>query len=438
MNSPTPLSTRAEPSASPPPAASAPHTGPPRDPLRRPVPRQFLERVSRPLLARLLSDHAPVLESQHSFPLATLAASAQTDRAQVEALWQLLSAAPAELAPLREDLLSVADVATPSGHEALLFRDSARVLDHELGAEDCAALARLEHRPLFDSVRPQAAGQAQTKSFASFQTSSAEPLPDDPACAVAFRKQMSAELVKRGRSDYFKVHEWRSGSERHLELVYGRLASARDLIGKTKTAAEGASHDLTAQVTDRSSERAHAIFHDDTLRLELAGPDWIKELVRRVFGEAYFGSAAHFEGTETLTLDPLLDLAAALSVEGIPGLKKVELQELWFDLDGKGGWVGVGARGDCVIGAPAAYIARGLADGKPADAIFHLVLAGRTRPIKLKLCLPRRIEFDRRDPRVVRIVRDWLVGRRFMRMQDHAPEVLAGAETVAATLADAQ
>ncbi len=426
----------ADPLSPPPAAPPAPDARPlwqePRphspEPLRRPVPRQFLERVARPLLARLLSDHASALEARLAFPLAALAASTQTDRTHVESLWHLLSAPPPELVPLREDLLTVADVATPGCHEALLARDVARVLDEELGAEDCAAIARLDHRPLFDSVRPQAAGQAQAKSFASFQAASPRALPGDRAHAAAFKTQMSKELAARGRSDFFQMHEWRSGTELHMELVFGRLAAARDLLGRTGARETGAGHAVTAQVTDRTTERAHAVFHDDTLRLDVAGQEWMKELVRRVFGEAWFGSAAHFEGNEALTLAPLVDLAATLSVDGVPGLTKVELQELWITLEGTG-WIGigVGARGSCLLGATAPYVTRGLTDGAPSEACLSLWLAGRTRPVKLKLVAPQRLEFDRRDARVVRVVRDWLVARRFLTMPE-APAAQADVE----------
>jgi hypothetical protein len=387
------------------------------DPIRRPVPRPFLERVSRTLLARLLTPYERALVEGHGFPLAALAASKQTDRAHVEALWHLLSAPPPELAPLRDDLVAVADVATQTGHEVLLSHDTARVLDHDLGAEDCAATARLEHQALFDGAKPQTAGQAQTRSYASFQSSKPLPFPDEPACREAFERRMREELVPRGRSTYFKRHEWRSGHERHMEIVYGRLAAARDIIGKTQG---GAAHDLTAQVTDRTTERAHVVFHDDTLRLDVAGYDWMKELVRRVLGETYFGSQGHFEGKETITLAPFADLAAALSVEGVPGLRKAELQELWLDFGGPAGaWVAVGARTDCMRAQSAGYALQALSEAKPAEATALLFLTSRTRPVKLKIVPPRRLDFERRDPRVVRVVRDWVIARGFMAMPDH-------------------
>ena len=64
-----------------------------------------------------------------------------------------------------------------------------------------------------------------------------------------------------------------------------------------------------------------------------------------MLGETYFGAPGHFEGRETITLAPLADLAAALSADGVPGLKKAELQELWVELGGTdAAWVAVGAR----------------------------------------------------------------------------------------------
>jgi hypothetical protein len=292
----------------------------------------------------------------------------------------------------------------------MLARDAARALDPELGAEDCAATAYLDQRPIFEAARPPTSGQAQVRAFASFESTSPRPMPRDPGRRAAFEEAMKADLVARGRSSFFKVHEWQSGDERHLELVYGRLAATRDLIGKA-----GGGHDVTAQVTDRTSERAHAVFHDDTLRLDIAGHDWMKELVRRNVGESYFGSPAHFHGHETVSLLPLADLDAALACGDVPGLRKVELQVVWIDLAGGGGaWVAAGARNDCMTGAAASYALRALSEGRPAEAAFLLYLAARTRPMKLKMAAPRRVEFDRRDPRVVRIVRDWVVGRGFM------------------------
>jgi hypothetical protein len=204
---------------------------------------------------------------------------------------------------LHDDLTAVSDVATPPAHEILLSHDAARVLDPDLGDEDCAAIAFVDHRALFDAAHPQAAS-AQTRSFATFASKNPRPLPDDPdgTHRATFIRMMSEELDARARSDHFRMHEHRSGVERHRELVYGRLSATRDLLGKTNGATT--THDVTAVTTDRTTERARAIFHDDTMRLDAAGPDWFEELVRRVHGVAYFGSASHFEGDETQEPDP--------------------------------------------------------------------------------------------------------------------------------------
>jgi hypothetical protein len=392
-----------------PPSARAPSAA---TPSRRLVPRQFLERVSRALLVRFLTPHEPILAGRYGFSLAALAGSAQTDRAQVEIFWNVLSAAPPDLAALYEELLAVADVATPAGQEILLSRDEARALDHELGAEDCAAIACLDHPALFAVARPQTAGQSQQKSFASFDSSAPRPFPDDPALRVTFKQRMAEELAARGRSTYFDARESRHGKERHIELVYGRLASARDLVGKK----DGASHEITAQVTDRSTERAHAVFHDDTLRFDIAGYDWFKQLVRRVLGEVYFGSAEHFQWRSSITLAPLLTLEAALSVEGLAGLQRVELQRLAVDLGGA--WVEIGTRNDCMKTAGAGYVHRALADGAPSAATL-LLHTSRSRPLLLEIDPPK-LKFDRRDPRLVRTVYAYLVARGFMSLPESA------------------
>ena len=384
-------------------------------PTRRPVPRPFLERVSRALLCRLATRHEAALAAHPELSLAALAATAQIDRAQVDVLWRLLSTPTAALAPFHDELLALADVATPGGHEALLGHDTAHALDRELGAEDCAAVAFLEHRALFDKARPHSASP-QTRSFASFQPGTPRPLPTDPAHAAAFARQMSEVLEARGRTRHFKVHEWHSGIEHHFEMVYGRLAQSRDLLGKV---AASMGHDVTAQVTDRSTERAHAVFLNDVLRLDVAGPEWVKELVRRLFGAAYFGAEDHFAGDETMTLAPLLDLATALSAEGIPDVEKVDLQELGVDLGDGSGWITIGARSDVLKGAAGRYVERGLRDGVSCQATFLLKTTFRTRPVKLILVTPRKLDFDRRDPRVVRLVRDWVVARGYMQVPAH-------------------
>ena len=393
-------------------------------PAQRAVPRVFLERVSRALLVRLALPHAPLLEA-HGLSLAALAASPQTDRTHVDALWRLLGAAPPELAEIRDDLIAVADVGSAAGHEILLTRDHDKRIDPDLGAEDAAALARLDFPALFEIARPQVAGQAQARRFASFRPRKPLPHPEDGECRAAFEKRMSEELVSRGRSDYFRRHDSRIGGERHMDLVYGRLASARDLLGKSG----GAGHEVTAQVTNRTTERAHAIFHDDTCRLDVAGHDWMKELVRRVYGETHFGSAAHFEGGETFTLAPLANLEAALSAEGVSGLKKVELQQLEVEVGGENGaWVAVGARSNCLKSAAGAYALRALDDGAACMATFHLFFAGRPRALTVKLALPGSLELDRRDPQKVQLVREWLLLRGFMQLPDQlrdaeAPEL---------------
>jgi hypothetical protein len=385
---------------------------------RRPVPRQLLERVSRPLLVRLLAPYAAALEAVHAFPLAALAASAQTDRTQVDTLWRLLADAPADLVELRDDLIAVADASTPGAHEVLLGHDTERLLDRELSAEDCAAVARLDHRPLFEAARAQTAGGAQPKAYATYKSRALRPLSTETL--PEFERQMSEAMYARNRSDYFKAHVWRNAAEHHMDLVFGRLAAARDLLNKVGSAGARVLHDVTTQVTDRFTERTHAIYHDDTGELDVAGYDWFKETVRRTFGLAHFGDEAHFFGDETITLAPLADLDSALSNFGVPGLETVHLQEMWIDLGGaRPSYICVGARGNCMDTAAGDYGRRALTDGTVVEATFLLKIANRLRPLKLHLVAPRKMEFDRRDPRIVRIVREWMACAGFMSVAGH-------------------
>lgn len=380
--------------------------------VRSPVPLAYLELVTRALLVRIVARHEAQLAA-HGFSVAALAATEQMDRTRVEALWRLLAATPADLLALHDELTAIADVGREAGHERLLASDRDGVLDHDLGPEDLAAIAFLDHRALFDAARPQTPA-AQTRRFATFPSKTPKPLPEEASRREAFLRLMADALEARGRTRVFKMHEHRIANERHMELVYGRLTATRDVVGKVNGA-----HDVTAQVTDRSTERAFAIFHDDTMALDVAGPDWIKELVRRAFGEAYFDAASHFEGDEMLTLEPLRELAGALATHHVPGLKSVTLQEVWIDFRGAG-WLAAGARNDCMAGPPGAYVLRALGDdATPVEATFLLATTAKTRPVKLVIVSPRKLDFDRRNPRVVRIVRDWIVAAGYMRVPEH-------------------
>jgi hypothetical protein len=103
----------------------------------------------------------------------------------------------------------------------------------------------------------------------------------------------------------------------------------------------------------------------------------------------------------------------------VPGLARVELQQVWLDLGDKTGWVAVGARGTCRKGLAGGYLLRALADGVPVEATFQLFLVGKARPVTLKIVAPTRLVFDRRDPRVARIVREWVVAAGYMRLPEH-------------------
>jgi hypothetical protein len=378
----------------------------------RPIPRAFLERVSRALLVRILSPHDAALRA-HAVSIEALAATEQKDRSQVDALVSLLLASPPELHLLRDDVCAIADVATI--HERLLEKDTDRLLDPELGAEDCAATLFLDRRAKFDEARPHS-GSTEGRVYATFESKSPRALPDDPARHRAFDDAMRAELAGRGRSSLFKRHVAPPrGAERHMELVYGKVAAAHDLVGKV----DGGSHEITAQVTQRSTERARVVFHDDTLRLDVAGPNWMKEVVRRIFGEAYFDDAEHFHGAEVISLEPLgAGLESALRCDDVPGLDRVTIKQLSVDI-GADNWITATSKNDCQREPAAPWVLKMLAEGAGAEATFILKPKFKPRVTMLKVCTPGKLEFARTDPRVVRVVREWLAARGYMKMPEH-------------------
>jgi hypothetical protein len=61
-----------------------------------------------------------------------------------------------------------------------------------------------------------------------------------------------------------------------------------------------------------------------------------------------------------------------------------------------------------------------LAHGAPVEATFLLKPKARARLATLKVSVPGKLEFARSDPRVVRLVREWLAARGYMKMPEHA------------------
>ncbi len=218
---------------------------------------------------------------------------------------------------------------------------------------------------------------------------------------------MGEELAGRGRSSFFgraRVAAWKDGT---WNSSMGGSPLRATFVAKK----EGTGHRISAQVTDRSTERAlHAVFHDHTFNFDISGYDWFKQLVRRVLGEVYFGSKEHFQWRSAISLDPLLNLAAALSAEGIPGLQRVELQ--WLAADLGIAHIEVGTRNDCMKSPGAAYVHRLFADGASPAAAALLLYTSRARPLLLKIDPPKLV-FDRRDPRLVKMVYAYLVARGF-------------------------
>jgi hypothetical protein len=396
------------------------------------LPRVLLERLARPLLARFLAAHAAPFCDAHAFSLAELAASDPRDRVLVHRLFELLheDVSPALPDPAREWLAILDALACTRGGERLIELDAARVLPRaKLGDEDLALTAILEAPELArqaHSLLPSE-GADGVDGFTEYDPADARTV----RFGDAERRQIEAlcreELEARDRTRYCAVQVSRESGRLKLEIEYGKRPKTREKVDADTLS--------VAPTTDINTERAHAELDRQTGRLALHAPHpAIKEVLRKILGKVLAGSEAHFTAARVYDLSPFRDLERALQPHGdkllavaihrltlrTPAESEVDLSRARRDL-----------RDDAALKT---LIAEALTIGVPVGVKLYLKILGRRAGLKVELSAKQgrnRLSFNRSDPEIVALVRDYLIARGVLR--EIAAPAPSAAETVAAT-----
>jgi len=276
---------------------------------------EVLYRVPRALLVRILGPFEAFFAAR-AVSLAELAATAQDDRtlvrAALDALHADVSAVPA---PCRAQLSALNALATASG-QTTLFALCPDLTKTRVGPEEAAAVAMLDYPEQF--ARAMKAAEDATLTFSDYDASSKRAPNITDETYPALRALLVEWMVAHGRGALLNLHASERGHELHLEIENGRIPVTDDLVGE--------SLDLT-QVTLVRAERAYVILDRARGRLSVhASHPAIKELLRRVIGDQFYGNPQHFRRAGVYSLDPLAQgLDAALAYDDVPGLEEVVL-----------------------------------------------------------------------------------------------------------------
>ncbi|MGO8992393.1 MAG: hypothetical protein ACLQVI_03630 [Polyangiaceae bacterium] len=379
-----------------------PHTAP-----RPTTSRELLERLRRDVLARVLDPYRLYLEAKH-VPLDALRATHQDDLSLVDALFALLADADAGAPlPLLEALAAIDAVASDAGHERLRMLDKGKLLPQErLGHETLAAIAFLEQPALFAQVKVAAKGPSATAQV-EYAAKSNRPFPRDPARFAALGRAMAELFKSRGRPEHCEPRVTWGARETSVELIFGRLPATSERLTETLT---------RTQSVDTFTQRARAVLHHATGNLAVTGFEFMREGMRRLFGEHLLDDADHFQRCDLYALGPLEeDLGAALSAEPALAVEKIELREIHVRR-ADGALSAYSHAADLLESSVGEEIRAALAAGGRAEhAKLSLQLASRKRPVRVEITPPRRLDLARGDDAVVDAVRALLAHKRFLR-----------------------
>ena len=386
-------------------APSSPSSRSSRPPPVAHVRRDFLERLARPLLARILSPYEAELGAR-GVSVPALAATDPNDRRAVRPLHDLLDAPDdAALVPVVERLASVAKVATPAGREALIKLDAEQVLPARLGGEDLAATAYLEFPELFAAVRVGSACDS-VKGFVLYEGAMGrEPRFDDDATSTtsAF---LAAWFKSKHRTAYCDIVIKRRGLERHFEITHGKTPSTHTVIEDSLA---------TRIVTQVNMQRSYAVYSEQACILAVHALEFIKEGIRASFGHGFAGDVAHFaKATNVLDLSPLRDLTTALAPDPTLGVFGVELRAIVIAAaDGSPATHGPHKQADIRLTEQRAAIDFALArEGARVTYVKLALDLGRGRPLLVEIEGGRnQLDYDRRDPGAESVLLQWLSAR---------------------------
>ncbi len=352
----------------------------------------ILEGVSPPLLARLLKPHAAFLSG------ANLALD--DSPATIARLHRLLAGedVPDDLV---DALLQIEALADEDNHDDMLAQAGTEQLDLFAGAKrlstaDLAFTIYLDHRDVFQAAAP-ALGTERVTRFVEF---CGQPPSAPPSLSSRTRKERLLEAMRgwfsgRHRTGYVEIEIVETPTEFNFHIVHGRPEKRRTVISEDECKRTNLSyipdkHDLVIY-----DARTHKLCVNAQFAIE-------NNFYRRAIGEVYFGHADHFQPRSVFTGAPIQEEGpAALSIEGVDGLRSVTLRELVIE---RPRHATVFFKGDDLSKELQSRHEREvIRSGTIAHMRFALGVAGRARPLKVEVSLPNTLSYDRRiAPDVVR------------------------------------
>lgn len=355
----------------------------------------LLEAVSTPLLMRLLGPFQEAL-APHGFVLGDAAAPIS-----LAALHAVLERgdAPEDLV---EALLQIEALAEDDAHEHLVMNAEALQLDlftsgrRRLSAVDLAFSIYLEHRDTFHDASSDFATESVTR-FVEFSGRKPQgPLAlTSPTRRARLVESLQHWFASRNRTAYVEVEIFETPTQFNFHVVHGRPEKCRSVIApdadrRTRLSYIPDKHDLL-------------IYDPRTFKL-CVNAQWAHEnhFYRRTIGDIFFGDAEHFQPRSVFTGTPIQEEGcAALSTEGVDGLRSVALRELTVEHSKR---EKVLFKGDDLAKALLSESKRKvICEGTVAQMRFALGLAGRSRALKVEVALPNTLIYDRRiQPEVVR------------------------------------
>lgn len=352
----------------------------------------LLEGVSPPLLSRLLQPHVAFL--------AASGIALGDSPAALARLHRLLGreGVPEELV---DALLQIEALADEDNHDDMLAQAGADQLDlfaraKRLSTADLAFTIYLDHRDVFQEAGPTLGAERVTR-FVEFCGHDLRPAP---ALTSKTRRERLVEALQhwfasRHRTGYVEVEIAETPTEFNFHIIHGRPEKRRTVISDDERARTSLSyipdkHDLL-------------IYDPNTHKLCINAQFAIENnFYRRVIGEVYFGDVEHFQPRSVFTGVPIQEEGtAALSVDGVDGLRSVVLRELTIE---RPRHATVFFKGDDLSKELQSKHEREvIRSGTIAQMRFALGLAGRTRALRVEVSLPNTLSYDRRiEPDVVR------------------------------------
>jgi hypothetical protein len=223
---------------------------------------------------------------------------------------------------------------------------------------------------------------------------------------VLLVEQLRRWFVGRNRGEYLDVRVSETSDEVDFVIIHGRLPRSFCVITSPS------SRERLSIVPDKQDV---VVFDKHTGRLSVNAQYAAEhDFYRAAIGKVYFGGEEHFEPSEVIDCSVLLDdPVAALSVEGVPGLRTVELREVVLEAvdspHDKVSWSAADL-GRVFVEEIPDLLRRDRVVRKAKLALFPLHEA---KPKMVEIAPPNKITYDRRTHDAV--VREFLFAHGFLR-----------------------